>query len=206
MKKKKKSAFKIDKEKFYFQKFGSVKPRLKEKCLLWLLCFGIHAVAIYRYGQFCARLKKRSKLLSLPFRIVRFILERQIDTFRHVKISGKADIGPGFYIPRGYNIIIPGIKIGSNFTVHHNVSLGTGYTGDEKSKPTIGNDVWVGIGSILAGSIKIGNGVTISSGSIVFKDIPDHAMVAGNPGRVVIKDHDNSRWLRYKMPESQKSN
>jgi len=201
--KKNKMTFRIDLEKFYYQKYGTLKPKFKYKLNMWMFDFGFHAVAVYRFGQFTARLKKRNKFLSVPFRILRNILNYHLLYFHFIFISGRAKIGPGFYMPRGRNIIIPGINIGENFTIHHNVTIGTRYIRDIKSTPTIGNNVWVGIGSIITGKISIGNNVTISSGCVISKDVPDGCLVAGNPGRIILRDHDNSSWMRYEIPEFQ---
>jgi len=197
---KKKMPFRIDLEKFYYQKYGALKPKFKYKLKMWMFDFGFHAVAVYRFGQFAARLKKRNKFLSVPFRFLYHIMSYHLLYFHFIYISGRAKIGPGFYIARGNSIIIPGINIGENFTIHHNVTIGTRYIGDIKSRPTIGNNVWIGIGSIITGKIRIGHDVTISSGCVISKDVPDDCLVAGNPGRIILRDHDNSRWMRYKMP------
>ena len=55
------------------------------------------------------------------------------------------------------------------------------------SKIEIGNDVWIGMNSCIlpAGGVKIGNGVIIGSGTVVTKDVPDYAIVVGNPCRVL---------------------
>lgn len=50
----------------------------------------------------------------------------------------------------------------------------------------IGHDAWVGAGAmILRGCSKIGVGAAVGAGSIVTKDIPDFAIAAGNPARVI---------------------
>lgn len=50
----------------------------------------------------------------------------------------------------------------------------------------IGNDVWIGKNTIiLPGCRKIGNGTIIGAGSVVTKDIPDFAIFAGNPARLI---------------------
>lgn len=54
----------------------------------------------------------------------------------------------------------------------------------ERNSLTIGHDVWIGANTIILPSVKsIGNGVIIGAGSIVTKDIPDFAIVMGNPAR-----------------------
>lgn len=52
---------------------------------------------------------------------------------------------------------------------------------------TIGNDVWIGGGSIINPGVRIGNNVVIGSGSVVTKDIPDNSIAAGNPAKVLRK-------------------
>lgn len=45
--------------------------------------------------------------------------------------------------------------------------------------------MWVGAGSIILTGVTIGNGAIVAAGSVVTKDVPDFAIVAGNPAKVV---------------------
>lgn len=57
--------------------------------------------------------------------------------------------------------------------------------GFQVEKPVIiGNDVWIGRRVIILPGVHIGNGVIIGAGSIVTKDVPDWAIVAGNPATI----------------------
>jgi len=47
------------------------------------------------------------------------------------------------------------------------------------------NDVWIGANVIILGGITIGNGAVVGAGSIVTKDVPDYAVVAGNPAKII---------------------
>lgn len=49
----------------------------------------------------------------------------------------------------------------------------------------IGDDVSVFAHAIIVGDVKIGNNVTIGAGAVVAKDVPDNAVVVGNPARVI---------------------
>jgi acetyltransferase-like isoleucine patch superfamily enzyme len=49
----------------------------------------------------------------------------------------------------------------------------------------IGNDVWIGAATVILPSVKIGNGAIIAAGAIVTKDVPDYAIVAGVPAKVI---------------------
>lgn len=74
----------------------------------------------------------------------------------------------------------------------YNKSLGYDVEDVKRSTLSIGNDVWIGYGSIILSKCEhIGNGAVIGAGSVVTKDVPAYAVVAGNPARV----------LRYRFDE-----
>ncbi|MGL4833062.1 MAG: DapH/DapD/GlmU-related protein, partial [Shewanella sp.] len=49
----------------------------------------------------------------------------------------------------------------------------------------IGNDVWIGAQAGIVDGVTIGDHAVIGMGCIVTKDVPDWAIVAGNPARVI---------------------
>lgn len=53
------------------------------------------------------------------------------------------------------------------------------------SEVVIGNDVWIGMRSIIMPGVTIGNGVVIGAGTVVTKDVPDYAIVGGVPARII---------------------
>ena len=50
----------------------------------------------------------------------------------------------------------------------------------------IGNGCFIGSGSIICGGITIGNNVIIQAGSIVVRDVPDGAIVGGQPASIKV--------------------
>lgn len=56
----------------------------------------------------------------------------------------------------------------------------------------IGNNVWIGAGSIILPGVHIGDNSVIGAGSVVSKDIPANVVAVGTPCRVLreINDHD----------------
>lgn len=70
---------------------------------------------------------------------------------------------------------------------YENLDIPMGKQGNKPSTPLhISYDVWIGARSVvLPGCKQIGKGVIIGAGSVVTKDVPDYAIVGGNPARVI---------------------
>jgi virginiamycin A acetyltransferase len=56
-----------------------------------------------------------------------------------------------------------------------------------KGNTVIGNDVWLGYGATIMPGVKIGTGAIVASKAVVTKDVPDYAIVGGNPARIIRK-------------------
>jgi len=195
---------KADLEKYYTIETGTKNPSLLRKIRLFIVHFGLHCVVLYRYARFAKRLYARNKLIGLPFMVFFFFWNYFIKMMHHVNICD-ANIGPGFYISHAGTIFIAPINIGANFSITHNVTIGTGHRNGVASDPKgIGDNVWIGTGSVISGDVAIGDNVTISSGSIVSRDLPSGCLAGGNPGRVIMKEYDNHYLLGQKGQPAEK--
>ena len=58
------------------------------------------------------------------------------------------------------------------------------------SKVTVKKKAWIGFNAIILRGVTIGEGAIVGAGSVVTKDVPDGAIVAGNPARVVRRVYD----------------
>lgn len=191
--------FKADCEKYFIIDLQTEKPSFFKKVRFYIRNFGFHCVAVYRLGQYTQKFTGISKMLIFPILLFHRFLKFQMELFHHVYIA--ADIGPGFYIGHVGTIYIGPSKIGRNFSITHNSTVGMGHSRGKAGCPTIGDDVWIATGVVASGAILIGNKVTISTGSIVTRSVPDGCLVGGNPARVLIKDYDNN-FLFCKVPHS----
>ena len=67
--------------------------------------------------------------------------------------------------------------------------LFNGYPPEKDNKPArnvvIKNDVWIGLNSTILEGVTIGNGAIIGACSVVAKDVPDYAVVVGNPAKII---------------------
>lgn len=50
---------------------------------------------------------------------------------------------------------------------------------------TVGEGSHIGIGASVIQGIRIGKWVTIGAGSVIITDVPDYAVVVGNPGKII---------------------
>ena len=50
---------------------------------------------------------------------------------------------------------------------------------------TIGEGTHIGIGSCVIQGISIGRWVTIGAGAVIINDVPDFAVIVGNPGKII---------------------
>lgn len=72
------------------------------------------------------------------------------------------------------------------YAAHHPILASERIKGPELSSPIrIGNNVWIGGGSIVLPGVTIGDDTTIGAGSVVTKNIPASVVAAGNPCRVI---------------------
>jgi maltose O-acetyltransferase len=96
------------------------------------------------------------------------------------------------------------ISIGNNVTlaprVHilaHDASTKMHLNYTKIGRVQIGDNVFVGAGTIILPNVKIGNNVIIAAGSVVTKNIPDNSVAAGNPARVISTIEDY--LLKHKL-------
>jgi chloramphenicol O-acetyltransferase type B len=60
---------------------------------------------------------------------------------------------------------------------------GKGILGHPKTRGdvVIGNDVWVGMDSMILSGVKVGDGAVIGARAVVFRDVEPYTIVSGNP-------------------------
>lgn len=89
------------------------------------------------------------------------------------------------------------ITIGNNVSISENVIIRD--SDNHKlngslcaSKPIkIGNNVWIGMNSIILKGVTIGDGAVIAAGSVVTKDVAPNTLVGGVPARLI---KENVKW------------
>lgn len=118
---------------------------------------------------------------------------------RKKKLSS-LEIGNNTYIGEYNNIRAAGgrIVIGDNCLISQHVSIVASNhqikkdyliceQGWDESRidVIIENDVWVGANAVILPGITVHKGAVVAAGSIVTKNVPEYAIVAGNPARII---------------------
>ena len=98
-------------------------------------------------------------------------------------IFPNAEVGRGFSITHPTGIVIGNCKIGTDFMIYQNCSIGSKTPGDDT--PEIGDHVELSTNSVVLGHIRIADNVLIGANSLVIKDIPEPGVYAGNPVRKI---------------------
>ncbi len=140
---------------------------------------------------------KNNKILKFSiYPFSRFLLSRL--TYKlGISIPQDTKIGSGFYIGHFGGIVVNGQSvIGKNCNISQGVTLGQANRGRNKGYPTLGDNIYIGPGAKIVGSVKIGNNVAIGANCVVTKDIPDNSVVVGIPGEVISQDGSKGYVIR----------
>lgn len=152
---------------------------------VWPRIFYAHpaaaAVVWYRFGSFAwrARFAPARWILKLVY----LLFMPAVRMYAGIQIQPTTRIGPGLAILHfGGGVLTEDCEIGANCLLHHNVNL---VTMRSRKGPRIGDHFYAGVGATLIGDVVIGDRVTVGAGSVVTKSIPNDAVVAGVPARIL---------------------
>ena len=122
---------------------------------------------------------------------------RNIDVEKKTRFSHRVRLGTNSGIGMGARLYGP-ITIGNDvmmgpecwiYTQNHatvDTTIPMRVQGPQPERPVvIGNDVWIGGRVTILPGVHIGNGVIIGAGAVVTKNVPDFAVVGGNPARIL---------------------
>lgn len=149
----------------------------------------------------------------------RYKIGRNFHVARGVFLWAKNEltIGDDFYIGK-YSIIETDCRIGNGVIIANHVGIVGRYDHNYQqigmlvrnascirdvdynwkgldSLTEIGDDVWIGFGSIVMGGVKIANGTIIGAGSVVTHDTEPYSIYAGVPAKKIRDRFDSKEDL-----------
>lgn len=170
---------------------------MKLKCDMWKRCF-------MRFNILCKKFKlKYFERFTHSYYFTEILRDEGFDIGEHTI----------FYDPKSQTLDRERpwmLKIGDYCKITRGCSILTHdysrsvirmYCGDvigEAGETIIGNNVFIGINSVILMGTQIGDNVIIGSGSVVSGKIPSNVVVAGNPAKIIrtLDDHIEKRRSR----------
>lgn len=110
-------------------------------------------------------------------------------------ISHKAKIHRSLNLPHPIAIVIgEGVVIGKNVSIYQNVTLGGARLGDAKggNYPTVNEGAVIFAGAVVVGNVTLGKNCIIGANSVVLNDVPDNAVCAGVPAKIISENTKRS--------------
>lgn len=100
--------------------------------------------------------------------------------FNGIRIIGRGGVKIGNYFHSGSNVKI---MLGSHdYEFGDTIPYGIHTT---YKNVIIDDFVWLGQDVTICGNVHIGEGAIVALGSVVVKDVPDYAIVGGNPAKII---------------------
>lgn len=103
-------------------------------------------------------------------------------------------LGTGNYLQEAV-VVQADVEIGDNCSIHMGALIGhesrighsvfIAHAVSVSGSVHIGDGTFVGTNATILPRVRIGKWVTIGAGSVVTKDVPDYAVLVGNPGRII---------------------
>jgi len=110
---------------------------------------------------------------------------------RNIVIGDNSGIGIRAYLSGTINIgrdVMMGKDV-TIMTINHNfdrIDIPMNQQGFRSERPvTIGDDVWISDRVMILPGVKVGSHSIIAAGAIVTKDVPEYAIVGGNPAKLI---------------------
>lgn len=158
----------------------------------FVYCFAKHLPRSYGvFGRGSRLLRRICAKLILHKCGKKVNIEKGSSFSSEVELGDYSGIGEYCFLT-GKVIIGRNVMMGPNvsiWTKNHNFSrldIPMREQGNSEMKPVVvEDDVWIGANVIILPGVHFGQGAVIGAGSVVTKDIPEYAVMGGNPAKFI---------------------
>ena len=172
---------------------GSLRYKLAFRLIFWIKkLLGIKDLYVENLHRSCGSVGAGLRVNGPVIGFNKNVYIGDYVNFNGCKILGSGELIIGRYFHSGEDIVF--------ITQNHNYDLGDSipYGKEKILKKTVVKDfVWFGHGVVVMPGVTIGEGAVIGAGSVVTKDVPDFAVIGGNPAKV-IKYRNIERFIELK--------
>jgi len=118
------------------------------------------------------------------YRSIACILLRRYRRIYGLEINFK-NVGNGLRLIHPWCITVnDNAVIGENATIFKGATIGVIEQGNKSGNPIIGNNVTIYANATICGNVHVGDNAVFAAGSFANFDVPDGAVVIGNPGEI----------------------
>jgi serine O-acetyltransferase len=138
------------------------------------------AVFQYRIAHKVYQLK--IPIVNTILKLICLIWQKLIEILTGISIPASAKIGHSFYIGHFGGIILNAKSIiGNNCNISQGVTIGVSGLNEKRGVPIIGNNVYIGANSVVAGNILVADNVLIGACSLVKSNVDINSVMLGVP-------------------------
>ncbi len=144
--------------------------------------------------------KSQRFIISIGNNSVRRKIARTLDAQWGTAISQRANVSTSAIIDEG-SVVMQGASINADARIGKHVIINTNSSIDHDctigdfahvspnaalaGNVSVGEGSHIGIGACVIQGVKVGKWATVGAGTVVIKDVPDYAVVVGNPGKTI---------------------
>ena len=134
------------------------------------------------YGMIGKHYSLGTEMTSVPTNVFLEDYTRIQNHLNFISYKGKLTVKKYAAIGAGC-IIIPGDHVPTVGVPQY--LAGRLHINDVDGEIIVGEDAWIGAGTILLSHCKIGRGAVVAAGAVVSKEVPPYAVVAGVPAKII---------------------
>ena len=160
-----------------------------------------HSILTYPVKQSLPSLETNNVVIAIGNNSIRRKIVTENNQFQYVTlIHPNANISKSVTINEG-SVVMAGATLNAEVQIGKHCIINTNASVDHEcmiedyvhispnvslaGNVSIGEGTHIGIGACVIQGVKIGKWCTIGAGAVIIKDIPDCAVVVGNPGKII---------------------
>ncbi|WP_367998213.1 acetyltransferase [Arenibacter palladensis] len=161
----------------------------------------LQQVSGFRIQQLLKGVKISNVIIAIGDNAIRkTIAQEKVLTFAACLVHPSAQVGGGVFLGDG-TVVMPNVVINNSAKIGKNCILNTASVIEHDCElrdfvhlspnatlaggVSVGEGTHIGANAVIIPGVKIGKWAVVGAGAVILRDIPDEAVVVGNPGKII---------------------